>query len=106
MAAGTGLQLAVNNYTLNACKALTSCKACKDVEEVLRNLLLLVRLSTDHTHADSTARTPAPDSSLELSYVRVLHETHNTKQAAHVMKALLFQQMESITFSLFPGTRH
>ena len=105
MAAGIGLQLAVSNYTLNACKVLTSCKVPEDVEKVLRSLLLLVRLSKDHNHVDSTSRTPAPDSSLELSYARVLHEAQSTEQATHVMEALLFQQMESITFSLLPGTR-
>lgn len=105
MAAGMGLQLAVNNYTLNACKVLTSCTVPKDVEEVLRNLLLLVRLSTDHSHVDSKSRTPAPDSSLELSYARLMHEAQNTEHAAPVMEALLFQQMESVTFSLLPGTR-
>ena len=105
MAAGIGLQLAVNNYTLKACKVLTSCNVPKDVEEVVQNLLLLVRLSTDHTHVDSKSRGPAPDNSLELSYVRVLHEARNTEHVAQVMEALLFQQMESITFSLLPGTR-
>ena len=105
MAAGIGLQLAVNNFTLNACQALTSCKAPKDVEEVLRNLLLLVRLSTNHTHVDSTSATPTPDSSLELSYARVLHEAQSTEHAEHVIQALLFQQMENITFSLLPGAR-
>lgn len=101
MAAGIGLQLAVNNYTLNICKALTSCKVPKDVEEVLRKLLLLVRPSTDHTQVDSTSTNPTPDS----SYARLLHEAQSTQYAAHVMQALLFQQMESITFSLLPGAR-
>lgn len=105
MAAGIGLQLAVSNYTLTACKALTSCKAPIDVEDVLRNLLLFVRLTTDHRHVDSRNNSSAPAEALELSYARVLHEAQITESAAHILNALLFQQMESITFSLLPGTQ-
>lgn len=104
MAAGIALQLAVSNYTLTACKALTSCKFPTDVEDVLLNLLLFVRLTTDHIHVDSRGDSSAPATGLELSYTRVLHEAQSTNTAAHILKALLFQQMESITFSLLPGT--
>ena len=104
MAAGFGLQLAVSNYTLTACKALTSCKAPTDVEDVLRNLLLFVRLTTDHIHVDSRSDSSAPATALELSYARVLQEAQSTKNTAHILEPLLFQQMESIAFSLLPGT--
>ena len=103
MAAGVGLQLAVNNYTLNVCNALRSCEVHKDVEGILRNLLLFVCLSTEPTNVDSRSNIPAPASPLELSYARVLHESQSKSNAAHVLEALLFQQMESITFSLLPG---
>ena len=104
MAAGVGLQLAINNYTLNVCKALRDCELPKHVEEVLRNLLLFVCLSTDQTDVDSNSDTTAPASPLAVSYARVLGEAKVVGNTAHVLGACLFLQMETITFSLFPGT--
>lgn len=104
MAAGVGLQLAINNYTLNVCKALRDCELPKHVEELLRNLLLFVSLSTDQTEIDSNSDTTAPAGPLAVSYERVLTEAQIAGNTAHVLAGCLFLQLETITFSLFPGT--
>lgn len=104
MAAGVGFQLAINNYTLNVCKALRDCELSKDVEEVLRNLLLFVCLSTDQTDVDSNSDTTAPASPLTVSYGRVVSEAQILGNTALVLGGCLFHQLETITFSLFPGT--
>lgn len=103
MAAGIGLQLAVNNYTLNVCKALRDCESPKDIEDVLQNLLLFVCLSTDQTDADLHSNTTAPDSPLAMSYARVFSEVQSVQNAALVVAASLFHQLETITFSLLAG---
>lgn len=103
MAAGFGLQLAFKDYALHVCRALNACEKPHELQQILRNLLLVVRLSDNSFNADSASTNSEPPSDLKQSYIRVLGEHEKTQHAAVILEAALFQHMESITFSLLPG---
>ena len=103
MAAGFGLQLAVKDYALHVCRALNACEKPHELEQILRSLLLVVRVSENSSNIDSASTNSNPPGDVKQSYTRVLRETEKPQNAKHILEAALCQHMESISFSLLPG---
>ncbi len=104
MAADFALQLAVNTYVLNVCKALQTCESASDLEIVLQSLISFGQLAASNTSTAPAATDAGLDSPLARSQACVAHECRRTENT-QILANLLYRQLESITCSLLPGRR-
>ena len=103
MAADFALQLAVNNFALQVCKALQACNASEDIAVVLRAIESLVQLAATRPDLASAQQCDLPTSLAEC-YALILRELHRTVHWQASMLHLILRHLEPITFSLLPGT--
>ncbi|DBA73958.1 hypothetical protein WJX77_002142 [Trebouxia sp. C0004] len=102
MAADLALQLAVNNYILNVCKALQACGSVSDIQLVLKSLISFAQLAASNC-ADAFKATDAElDSPLAQSQTRAHYEYHRAGHHAIILKVFVFRQFETVAHSLFP----
>jgi hypothetical protein len=104
MAADLALQLAVNNYILNVCKALQACGSVSDIQLVLHSLISFAQLAASNCADAFNVAEVDLDSPLAQSQARVCHEYHRAGQHAVILKVFIFRQFESVAHSLFPGS--
>lgn len=105
MAADLALQLAVNSYILNVCKALQACGSVSDIQLVLNSLISFAQLAASNCADASAVADVDVDSPLAQSQARVYHEHHRAGDQATIFKVFLFRQLEIVAHSLFPGSR-
>ena len=103
MAADFALHLAVNNFALQVCKALQACNASQDTADVLRAIQSFVQLAATRPDLASAQHCHLPTSLAEC-YALILRELHRTVHWQSNMLHLILRHLESITFSLLPGT--
>ena len=104
MAADLALQLAVNNYILNVCKALQACGSVSDIQLVLHSLISFAQLAASNCADAFKVAEVDLDSLLAQSHARVCHECHRAGQHAIILKVFVFRQFETVAHSLFPGS--
>ncbi|KAA6428351.1 MAG: hypothetical protein FRX49_01946 [Trebouxia sp. A1-2] len=102
MAADLALQLAVNSYILNVCKALQACGSVSDIQLVLNSLISFAQLAASNCADASAVADVDVDSPLAQSQARVYHEHHRAGDQATIFKVFLFRQLEIVAHSLFP----
>lgn len=104
MAADLALQLAVNNYILNVCKALQACRSVSDIQLALRSLVSFAQLAASNCADAFTVAEVDLDRPLAQSQARVYHEYHRAGHHAIILKVFVFRQFETVAHSLFPGS--
>ncbi len=104
MAADLALQLAVNNYILNVCKALQACESVSDIQLVLHSLISFAQLAASNCADAFKVADVDLDSPLAQSQARVYHECHRAGHHAIILKVFGFRQFETVAHSLFPGS--
>ncbi len=104
LAADLALQLAVNNYILNVCKALQACESVSDIQLVLHSLISFAQLAASNCANAFKVADVDLDSPLAQSQARVYHECHRAGHHAIIFKVFGFRQFETVAHSLFPGS--
>lgn len=104
MAADLALQLAVNNYIFNVCKALQACVSVSDIQYVLHSLTSFAQLAASNCADAFKVAEVDRDSPLAQSQARVCHEYHRAGQHAVILKVFVSRQFETVAHSLFPGS--
>lgn len=103
MAAEFALQLAVNNYFLQVCKSLQASGSFCDIQLVLKSLCSFAQLAASSCACIFDVTDAHLASPVAQAEGLVIRECRRVQQHALILRALLFRQLETVAYSLFPG---
>ena len=103
MAAGLALHVAVNDFVLSVCKALSTCDDAKDLQLIMQTLCRLGHHAASLRLVQHQPTFQWLDSAVAQSYVRVLHGIQGLGRTSGALTVFTPQHVESITFTLLPG---
>ena len=103
MAADFALQLAVNNYFLQVCKSLQASGSFCDIQLLLKSLCSFAQLAASSCACITDVTDAHLASPLAQAEGLVIRECRRVQQHALILRALLFRQLETVAYSLFPG---